>query len=77
MDENIIGANYTYSTIRDDLFRNLMVLHDKSQPSINFDWNDEYDVLTFREYVVEACHYAPPILLFIDMIFNKIKLPFR
>lgn len=53
-----------------------MILHDKSQPT-NSGYDKEFDVQSFREKVVDLCHYAPPILLSIDMVFNKIKIPFR
>lgn len=53
-----------------------MILHDKSQPT-NLNYDIEFDVHSWRETVVDICHYAPPVLLFIDMIFNKIKIPLR
>jgi hypothetical protein len=56
-----------------DLFINVRIENDKE-----LDYNSSFQLIDqFREQIIMWCICMPPALLFIDFIFNKIRIPLR
>jgi hypothetical protein len=56
-----------------DLFVNVRIENDKQ-----LDYNGEFQLVDqFREVIIYWCIIVPPVILFVDFLFNKIRIPLR